>query len=272
MQMLCTVTHAAVEYPRPRLWLRYCLFSSAVTGSRLILLRPGSCSSATSPTGIKLSLCMTVAQLLHPETDSGPKRHGEEVSCRSGLLRRSAVVLCISYVWVKFTGSTDQLDNSEKPRGISAAIQRTHMYFIYIEREFCFCFISNSLASSSLTVACFEHYCSFFCTKIFHNTQKILLHWSTSSSSEVLAVCGVNNTVWRALKVTVGPANDKRNIHESQFHISTQHFMNVHKQLYTVRTLEDMSYMSGIQNLFHHTPQPPRGGIRLRSRRVYTLQ
>lgn len=36
-------------------------------------------------------------------------------------------------------------------------------------------------------------------------------------------------------------------------------------------TLEDMNYMSGIQSLFHHTPQPLHSGIRLHSRHVYTL-
>lgn len=39
----------------------------------------------------------------------------------------------------------------------------------------------------------------------------------------------------------------------------------------TVLTLEGMNYMSGIQSPFHHTPQRPRGGIRLHSMRVYTL-
>lgn len=44
-----------------------------------------------------------------------------------------------------------------------------------------------------------------------------------------------------------------------------------HTKLYTVLTLEDMSYMSGIQSLFHHIPQPPHSDIRLHNRRVYTL-
>ncbi len=42
-------------------------------------------------------------------------------------------------------------------------------------------------------------------------------------------------------------------------------------KLCTVLTLEDMNYMSGIQSPSHHTPQPPHSGIRLHSRRVYTL-
>lgn len=41
--------------------------------------------------------------------------------------------------------------------------------------------------------------------------------------------------------------------------------------IHTVLTLEGMNDMSGIQSPFHHTPQRPRGGIRLHSMRVYTL-
>lgn len=45
-----------------------------------------------------LSLCMVVTQLLHPEADSSPIGHGEEAGLESCLIRRSAVVLCSSYV------------------------------------------------------------------------------------------------------------------------------------------------------------------------------
>ena len=55
----------------------------------------------------------------------------------------------------------------------------------------------------------------FFCMKIFllqaKTTQRIPLHYSTCSSSEIFAVCRVNNTVRCALEVTVWPANRKRN-------------------------------------------------------------
>lgn len=41
-------------------------------------------------------------------------------------------------------------------------------------------------------------------------TQRTLLDHPTSSSSEVFAVCGVDDTVGRALEVTVGPATGRR--------------------------------------------------------------
>lgn len=81
---------------------------------------------------------------------------------------------------------------------------------------------SESLASSSSRDSCLEHYCLFVLGFFLHenipvmcqanNTQRILLHCPAFLSSEVLAVCGVNNTVRCALKVTVGTANDKRNM------------------------------------------------------------
>ena len=50
MQMLCTVIHTAVEYPRPWLWMSYRLCLSTVTGSRLIPFWTGYCLSATTRT------------------------------------------------------------------------------------------------------------------------------------------------------------------------------------------------------------------------------
>lgn len=41
--------------------------------------------------------------------------------------------------------------------------------------------------------------------------------------------------------------------------------------LHSVLTLGGMSYMSGIQSPFHHTPQHPHGGIHPRSERACTL-
>lgn len=75
---------------------------------------------------------MAVTQLLHPEADSGPIRHGEEASLKSCLLRQIAVVLCISYVWVKAFASRDRLYNSGELRGISAAIQRSYIYVCFV--------------------------------------------------------------------------------------------------------------------------------------------
>lgn len=74
---------------------------------------------------------------------------------------------------------------------------------------FWFSFIIESLAASSSRVSCLWHYYFFFLHEsipimcIANNTQRIPLHCPGSSSSEVLAVCGVNNTVWCALEVTI---------------------------------------------------------------------
>lgn len=42
--------------------------------------------------------------------------------------------------------------------------------------------------------------------------------------------------------------------------------------LQSMLTLGGMSYTSGIQSPFHHTPQRPHGGIHLRSGRACTLR
>lgn len=101
-------------------------------------------------------------------------------------------------------------------------------------------------------------------------TQRTLLDHPTSSSSEVFAVCGVDDTAGRALEVTVRPATGRRRnvlvsvqqTHEGRTTLTA---------IYIVLTLEGMNYTSGIQSPFHHTPRHPRGGIRLHSMRVYTL-
>lgn len=81
--------------------------------------------------GTILSLCIVVTQLLRPETDSSPTGCGKKASCKSCLLRQSAVVLCISYVggWSCFPPLTESIT----PRSYVASQQQYKgVIFIYI--------------------------------------------------------------------------------------------------------------------------------------------
>lgn len=65
----------------------------------------------------------------------------------------------------------------------------------------------SSLGASTFRVSCLLG-AFFFCINIpvmcqANKTQRIPLQGPASSSGEVLAVCGVNNTVWCALEVTI---------------------------------------------------------------------
>lgn len=64
-----------------------------------------------------------------------------------------------------------------------------------------FSFITGCLYLQSLLLGALLFF--FLHENIPNNTQRIPLHRPASSSSEVLAVCGVNNTVWCALEVTI---------------------------------------------------------------------
>lgn len=103
-------------------------------------------------------------------------------------------------------------------------------------------FIIEWFGASSLWVSYLEHYCSF---PFFFNIWKYSCHvwheWHTGSccaslhftSSEILAVCGVNNTVWCALEETIWPEIKKRwgslaDLYRDLFYFSTQkHFMHI---------------------------------------------
>lgn len=138
-------------------------------------------------------------------------------------LRQSAAILRVSSVW-RFNVTDRQLLRG----GISAENQMSYVCACTYRS---FVFSVSFFYASSFRVFCLERF-SFPPTPSFfflhenipimcqsNTTQRIQPQLSSSASSEVLAVCGVNNTVWCALEETIWP-KVRRETYLGQFYYS----------------------------------------------------
>lgn len=77
------------------------------------------------------------------------------------------------------------------------------MFLVFFHHRFIDCLFLQSLLLGALLFFFFLLHENIPVMCHASNTQRILLHCPASDSSEVLAVCGVNNTVRCALEATI---------------------------------------------------------------------
>lgn len=147
---------------------------------------------------------MAVTQLLHPEADSGPIGHGEEASLKSGFVKTecSCPVYFLSVgegfpstdrLLLQLQGSTWHLSSNTEELFTCFGFLSSYNHWL--------CLFLQSLLLVALLFFFLHESIPIMCQA--NNTQRIPLHCPSSSSSEVLAVCGVNSTVWCALELTI---------------------------------------------------------------------
>lgn len=199
---------------------------------------------------------------LHPEAESSPIRLGEEIVLKSCLLRRSAVVL---FLWVGEGSHLHWLASQQQYRGVIHTVLMRFVFFFHHR-------IIGCLYLQSLLLGAFF----FFCMKIFllrvkqktpkgsRCTVQLPPQVKYLQFVESITQYGVHLRWPYDLRTGETTFQSVKHVNKTQ----RGKFLST---LYTVLTLEDMNYMSGIQSPFHHTPQHPHSGIRLHSMHVYTL-